>query len=249
MDAGIFVDMENNEHNIHMVSDALRETREHMGLSVADVSEKTNIRTVYIEAIEKGLIEDLPGDIYIDAYIRTYAELLGLDAEKLVEQLHKKKTRFRDKVRHTLPDIKQEPYSPPAWVLLLAVMLLFAAFIAMKQLVLRPDFVQAQSPSATEAYAEMLREPEHRVTLTALEPLDVIVENTSGLQQEYNLDAGTHIELPVQEHYLLYPSEKAHMQLSVSGYKVQDLRGLEHGEQGIFFSAYDLIGRTEIGTQ
>jgi cytoskeletal protein RodZ len=53
-----------------------------MGLSAADVEEITKIRSVYINALERGNFDELPQPVYILAYIRRLCELYGMSAEE-----------------------------------------------------------------------------------------------------------------------------------------------------------------------
>lgn len=69
----------------------LRELREHFKLSVQDVSERLHIRARYVTAIEEGRFDALPGAVYARGYVHTYAEFLGLDADRVVEQCFKVK--------------------------------------------------------------------------------------------------------------------------------------------------------------
>ena len=46
-----------------MVGDILRREREKQGLSILDVEQETSIRALYLEAIEKGQYDVLPGDV------------------------------------------------------------------------------------------------------------------------------------------------------------------------------------------
>jgi hypothetical protein len=57
----------------------LKEQRIAKGLSIEDVQNATKIRSWYIEAIELGELERLPGKFYEKAFIKTYAELVELD--------------------------------------------------------------------------------------------------------------------------------------------------------------------------
>lgn len=59
------------------IGQRLRRARESLGLTLADVSRRTNIQIKYIIAIEKGEWERLPNIIYARAYIKTYAKLVG----------------------------------------------------------------------------------------------------------------------------------------------------------------------------
>ncbi|MFT8709803.1 MAG: RodZ domain-containing protein [Sporolactobacillus sp.] len=65
---------------------ALREAREQKGLSLDDLQEETKIQKRYLQAIEAGNFEQLPGEFYRRAFIRNYAETLGLDFAALIDQ-------------------------------------------------------------------------------------------------------------------------------------------------------------------
>lgn len=67
----------------------LREARLQKGLSLDDVQDMTKIRKRYLEAIEAGDYKVLPGTFYVRAFIKTYAETVGLNADELLEG-HKK---------------------------------------------------------------------------------------------------------------------------------------------------------------
>ncbi|OZB97866.1 RodZ domain-containing protein [Paenibacillus sp. XY044] len=67
----------------------LKEARLQKGMSLDDVQEMTKIRKRYLEAIEAGDYKVLPGSFYVRAFIKTYAETVGLDPDVLLEG-HKK---------------------------------------------------------------------------------------------------------------------------------------------------------------
>lgn len=64
----------------------LREARETTGRSVADVAHALRIRRVYLQAIEDGRFDELPGAAYAVGFVRSYATYLRLDAPTLVER-------------------------------------------------------------------------------------------------------------------------------------------------------------------
>lgn len=63
----------------------LKDARLQKGLSLEDVQEMTKIRKRYLEAIEQGDFKVLPGTFYVRAFIKTYAEAVGLDPEALLQ--------------------------------------------------------------------------------------------------------------------------------------------------------------------
>lgn len=62
----------------------LRAAREHLGLTVEQVSERTKIKPAFLLAIERGDFEQLPGEFFARAFLRTYARELRLPAEEVV---------------------------------------------------------------------------------------------------------------------------------------------------------------------
>lgn len=65
---------------------ALRERRLALGLDEKSMASKLRIRKDQLVAIETGNYERLPGRTYAIGFIRSYARLVGLNAEQLVEQ-------------------------------------------------------------------------------------------------------------------------------------------------------------------
>jgi cytoskeletal protein RodZ len=64
----------------------LAAARDERGWSLADAQRNTDIRLKYLEALERGDLDALPGWAYARAFVRTYARALGLDADKLVAE-------------------------------------------------------------------------------------------------------------------------------------------------------------------
>ncbi|WP_308639307.1 RodZ domain-containing protein [Paenibacillus silvisoli] len=62
----------------------LRKAREQRRLSLDDIQELTKIRKRYLEAIEEGTYNVLPGSFYVRAFVKNYAEAVGLDAEEVL---------------------------------------------------------------------------------------------------------------------------------------------------------------------
>jgi cytoskeletal protein RodZ len=60
--------------------------RETQGLSLDEIARSTNITMRYLQAIERGEFEKLPGGIYTISYIRQYARLTGCDEAMLLDR-------------------------------------------------------------------------------------------------------------------------------------------------------------------
>lgn len=68
------------------VGAALRAQRERLGWTLPGVSAHLRIRQPFLEAIEEGRINDLPGRAYAIGFIRTYAQSLGLDPNEIAQR-------------------------------------------------------------------------------------------------------------------------------------------------------------------
>ena len=65
------------------LGDALRERREQKGVTMQQAAEETRIREKFLQAIESGDYQSLPGAVYTKGFLRNYAQYLGLDAEEM----------------------------------------------------------------------------------------------------------------------------------------------------------------------
>lgn len=70
------------------IGDKLRSAREAKGLSIEDIEKATKIQGRYLTAIEQNDFDKLPGDFYVRAFIRQYAQIVGLDGKKLLSEYH-----------------------------------------------------------------------------------------------------------------------------------------------------------------
>ncbi|MGN6377471.1 MAG: helix-turn-helix domain-containing protein [Gaiellales bacterium] len=66
----------------------LREERVRRGIDIEEVEAETRIRAKYLRALEDERYDVLPGDAYVRAFLRDYAEELGLDPQQLVDELN-----------------------------------------------------------------------------------------------------------------------------------------------------------------
>ena len=57
--------------------------RKRSGLTLHAIAAATKISVRYLEAIEEGKLDRLPGGVYSVSYIRQYARSIGYDADEL----------------------------------------------------------------------------------------------------------------------------------------------------------------------
>jgi transcriptional regulator with XRE-family HTH domain len=89
----------------------LHEARTRRKLSLQQVEESTKIRARYLQAIENEDWDQLPGDTYARAFIRTYGALLGLDGDRLAEEQRRQLQAARPGER--LPRVDPRPWRAP----------------------------------------------------------------------------------------------------------------------------------------
>lgn len=70
------------------IGSILREARTRQGLELDDAERRTRIRAKYFAALEEERFDQLPGEVYAKAFLRTYADFLGLDSELYVAELN-----------------------------------------------------------------------------------------------------------------------------------------------------------------
>ncbi len=71
---------------MRQLGEFLQKERESRGVTLQDISLETKIRLDYLEAIEKGEFDKLPGEFYARTYLRTYAKTIGLSEALVVEK-------------------------------------------------------------------------------------------------------------------------------------------------------------------
>jgi cytoskeleton protein RodZ len=87
------------------IGETLREARMRQRLDIADVEDRTKIRAKYLRALENEEFGMLPGPTFVKTFLRTYAEMLGLDPHVLVEEYRAGFER---------EDEIDQPFGPPA---------------------------------------------------------------------------------------------------------------------------------------
>lgn len=108
-----------------MIGEVLRAEREKQNLTIKDIEKGTSIRALYIDAIEKGNYDQLPGEVYAKGFIRNYAHFLKIDANAIMQQYMAEQhpdqvqaapvqTPATKPVEEKKPEVKQEPVKQEA---------------------------------------------------------------------------------------------------------------------------------------
>lgn len=68
------------------IGNSLREARLRQGLGFPELEQATKVRGKYLRALEDEQFEVLPAQTYVRGFLRTYAEVLGLDGQLYVDE-------------------------------------------------------------------------------------------------------------------------------------------------------------------
>lgn len=90
------------------IGDTLREARMRQKIDITDVESKTKIRAKYLRAMENEEFDLLPGSTFAKSFLRTYADALGLDAHRLVEEY---RAQYEPRLDSDLPPLSSQPSS------------------------------------------------------------------------------------------------------------------------------------------
>lgn len=136
----------------------LKQTRERQGLSIEQVCHALKIRKLFIEAIEEGDFDKLPGMVYTAGFIQSYCKFLKIDpelAKKALQQINDRCDRLSaTSFKSTLP---VTTFSP--WIIgtsLIVSLVLIMGFLAFRSdfLKVNPKPVLTTPSSFTTPYAE-----------------------------------------------------------------------------------------------
>ncbi|MDI2090805.1 helix-turn-helix domain-containing protein [Commensalibacter oyaizuii] len=111
------------------VGDTLRHNREQLGLSLEEVSQRLRIRLVFLQALEDGRIDQLPGIAYASGFLRAYAELLKLDSDVLVTRFRHEHQGSQEKPKLMFPAPVPHSGVPAGVMVFFSILIVIGAYI------------------------------------------------------------------------------------------------------------------------
>ena len=93
---------QNAQETTAQIGALLERKRREKGLSLKEAEQATKIRTRYLEGLEREDYSMLPDAVYVHGFLKTYANFLGLDGERLSRELreHRAPSRGSQIVAH-----------------------------------------------------------------------------------------------------------------------------------------------------
>lgn len=155
------------------IGSSLREARMRQSLELADVERATRIRARYLMALEEERFDIFPGTAYAKGFLRTYADHLGLDAQRFVDEYN---SRFAQQEElQAAPPVRVRRRRPWRDLRLAAIPIAFLlALIGWQLSRTGGHHPSAQAPPARETTTAAKRA---RTTITrALEPTPTVAK-------------------------------------------------------------------------
>lgn len=106
----------------------LREVRERLGWKLPDVAASLRIRESFLDAIERGDLEALPGFAYQSGFVRSYAQILGLDPDEILRRFQEEGAGIAPKEELRMLSPVPDRGVPSGAIILLGVVLLLGGY-------------------------------------------------------------------------------------------------------------------------
>ncbi len=106
----------------------LKAARERLGWKLASVSGHLRIRLPYLQAIEDGRVDLLPGNAYAIGFLRTYAQALGLDPDEVSRRFRAEASETTRKTELNFPAPVPERGVPAGAIVLVGALIAIGAY-------------------------------------------------------------------------------------------------------------------------
>ena len=106
----------------------MRDMRKEHNRELSDVANALRIRQVYLQALEDGRFDDLPGSTYAAGFVRAYADYLGLELDEVMRRYRSVMGNIPAQAALAPPSPMSEARLPTGFILLVALILAAAAY-------------------------------------------------------------------------------------------------------------------------
>jgi cytoskeletal protein RodZ len=113
---------------LRSAGEALRQQREALGLELGQVAAELRIKPGYLDAIEEGRVDRLPGAAYAVGFVRAYSTYLGLDSAEILRRFRVAAAALSTKPDLSFPLPLGERSRPGGGTLALAVVLAICGY-------------------------------------------------------------------------------------------------------------------------
>src|SRR3989344_2436805 len=182
------------------VSERLKHSRLERSLSLDQCAQSTDIQKKYLHAMEESRFDELPGEMYARAWIRRYAQLLGLDIEDLMIS-YTKERGIREKISRGSEQKAASPNAFSIWpwftgkrVIILLVTLIIISYIGfLAYKTISPPEIAVDLPDRdfrTQENSIIIRGLTERGVLVSVNRQPVILGSEGTFEHELTLQDG-----------------------------------------------------------
>ncbi|MCH8312415.1 MAG: helix-turn-helix domain-containing protein [Nitrospinae bacterium] len=86
----------------------LKNERELRGVALKEIAQSTKIHIRFLEALENNDFDNMPGEVFVKGFIRSYARVIGFDSEEMVNAYDESVGRDRREEFEKVQVIKEE---------------------------------------------------------------------------------------------------------------------------------------------
>jgi cytoskeleton protein RodZ len=156
----------------------LRAARERVGWSLDDLARALRMRPAHLEALEAGRTSELPGGAYTLGFLRSYATILGLDANEVARRFKAETSRENADPELTFPVPVPDRRVPAGAVMLVGILLVVGTYAGWYHLSGEgrlPAEASIEVPTRLAPLAEQVERPQAPPTppVTAQAPAEV----------------------------------------------------------------------------
>jgi len=181
--------------------DHLKKLRESAGLSRQKTAQLLNIQVKFLDRLEGGELEKLPGEVYVKGFLRKYAGYLGIDPQALVDEYIKESKiaeHLNGKDVHSLPALRSRRFIfTPKHISLflgaLAVVLIIGYFVYQLNSLVSPPELEIFEPASDQAVesrdVQIKGKSEPGVKLT-INGQETYIDKDGNFQQQIDLNQG-----------------------------------------------------------
>lgn len=113
--------------NYKDIGEVLKERRAALQLETRDIAHQLHIRAKYLDALEEGALQVLPGKVYARGYLRQYTQFLGLDADQIGEAFDR--VVAEKQMKYFIPEPTSRNYQPGPFLVAIAIIAVFIVYM------------------------------------------------------------------------------------------------------------------------
>ncbi|WP_226893518.1 helix-turn-helix domain-containing protein [Nisaea sediminum] len=137
----------------------LQRGRMERDLSLQDVAQQLRIQRSYLQALETGDFDNLPGLTYAIGYVRSYSQLVGLDADKMIADFKAEAKKLQEPTQLSFPSPAPEGKVPGGALMFVGVLLAALSYGGWYYFSTTDTAVSDLTPGIPDRLAFLLEEP------------------------------------------------------------------------------------------